>query len=194
MKGQIVEWNDSKGYGFISALEGEMKVFIHVSSVKNTSNRPKLDDKVTFEVSEDAKGRFNAKNVVIHGANGFPVTVLFGFTFLSIACASVVVFDGEWVWIPLYLVTSVMTYLAFFLDKEAAKKGKWRTSENTLHLFSLVGGWPGALFAQFHLRHKSRKQPFKFILWMTIALNIGAFSWSFTSEGQQILQDVLGKF
>jgi len=194
MKGQIVEWNDSKGYGFISALEGEMKVFVHVSSVKNTSNRPKLNDKVTFEVSEDAKGRFNAKNVVIRGANGFPVTVLFGFTFLSTACASVVVFDGEWVWIPLYLVTSIMTYLAFFLDKEAAKKGKWRTSENTLHLFSLVGGWPGALFAQFHLRHKSRKQPFKFILWMTIALNIGAFSWSFTSEGQQILQDVLGKF
>ncbi|MBE3981447.1 cold shock domain-containing protein, partial [Vibrio parahaemolyticus] len=28
MKGKVVEWNDSKGYGFISALNGELRVFL----------------------------------------------------------------------------------------------------------------------------------------------------------------------
>ncbi|MBC5853476.1 cold-shock protein, partial [Vibrio parahaemolyticus] len=28
IKGKVVEWNDSKGYGFISALNGELRVFL----------------------------------------------------------------------------------------------------------------------------------------------------------------------
>ncbi|MGY0614871.1 DUF1294 domain-containing protein [Vibrio sp. FJH11] len=192
MKGQIVEWHDSKGYGFISASNGERKVFVHVSSVKKSRRRPKLNDTVTFEVSKDNKGRFNAENVVIQGANGFPVAVLFGFTFLVAAFASVVVFDGSLLLIPFYLAISVFTYLMFAWDKQAAQNGNWRTPENTLHLLSLAGGWPGALLAQFQLRHKSKKQPFKFILWITVALNICAFTWSLTDSGREIIQNVVG--
>lgn len=49
--------------------------------------------------------------------------------------------------------------------------------------FALIGGWPGALIAQNQLRHKSQKQPFKAILWMTIVLNCSAFIWLLTPEG-----------
>ncbi|MCO7025436.1 cold shock domain-containing protein [Vibrio paracholerae] len=31
IKGKVVEWNDSKGYGFISALNGELRVFLRIS-------------------------------------------------------------------------------------------------------------------------------------------------------------------
>jgi len=48
-------------------------------------------------------------------------------------------------------------------SKSAARKGAWRTQESTLHLLSLVGGWPGALVAQQKLRHKSKKQSFRFV-------------------------------
>lgn len=192
MKGQIVEWNDSKGYGFISASNSERKVFIHVSSVNKSMRRPKLNDRVTFEISKDSKGRSNAENVVIQGVDSFPLTVLFGFTFLVAAFASVVVFDGSLLLIPLYLALSVFTYLMFAWDKQAAQNGNWRTPENTLHLLSLAGGWPGALLAQFQLRHKSKKQPFKSILWINIALNIGAFTWSLTDSGREIIQNVVG--
>ncbi|EHZ2848437.1 cold shock domain-containing protein, partial [Vibrio vulnificus] len=41
IKGQIIEWNDEKGYGFISAIGGELKVFFHISSVTNRGYRPK---------------------------------------------------------------------------------------------------------------------------------------------------------
>ncbi|HCM1428291.1 TPA: cold shock and DUF1294 domain-containing protein [Vibrio parahaemolyticus] len=194
MKGQIVEWNDNKGYGFISSVGGELRVFFHISSIKNRGYRPKLNDSVTFDVTEDKKGRFNAENVLVQGANGFPYTVLFGFSFLVAATASITMFNGVILLIPVYLILSIFTYLMFAWDKQAAQNGSWRTPENTLHTLSFVGGWPGALLAQFQLRHKSRKQPFKFILWVTIVLNISGFVWLFTESGRKLIQGVLSFF
>lgn len=194
IKGQVIEWNDSKGYGFISSVGGELKVFFHISSVTNPGYRPKLQDSVTFEVTQDNKGRLNAENVTVQGVNGFPFTVLFGFSFLVAATASVIVFNGEKILIPLYVVLSIFTYFMFAWDKQAALSGDWRTPEKTLHILSLLGGWPGALLAQFQLRHKSRKQPFKFILWVTILLNVCGFLWLFTEQGRNLALGVLNLF
>ncbi|EJB8544054.1 DUF1294 domain-containing protein [Vibrio parahaemolyticus] len=194
MKGQIVEWNDTKGYGFILSVGGDLRVFFHISSITNRGYRPKLQDSVTFDVAEDKKGRLNAANVVVQGVNGFPYTVLFGFSFLVAVTASITVFNGEILLIPLYLVLSIFTYFMFAWDKQAAQTGSWRTPENTLHTLSLAGGWPGALLAQFQLRHKSRKQPFKFILWVTIALNIAGFVWLFSESGRSLVQGVVTAF
>ena len=44
--------------------------------------------------------------------------------------------------------------------------------ENALHLLALAGGWPGALLAQQFLRHKSTKQEFRQVFWVTVLLNI----------------------
>ena len=90
-----------------------------------------------------------------------------------------------------YLVVSTASYVAYALDKLAAKKGGWRTSESTLHLFSLVGGWPGALIAQNGLRHKTRKQPFRMVFWATVALNCAAFIWLFTPQGAKAWQSAV---
>ena len=81
----------------------------------------------------------------------------------------------------------------YALDKSAAKNGKWRTPERTLHIMSLVGGWPGAIIAQQKLRHKSKKNSFRFVLWITVLLNCGAFTWLFTPNGATTLQSFLGK-
>ena len=80
------------------------------------------------------------------------------------------------------------------VDKKAAQTGQWRTPENSLHMLSLFGGWPGALFAQNQLRHKSKKQPFKAILWFTIILNISAFLWTFTPSGVTVIQRISSVF
>lgn len=66
------------------------------------------------------------------------------------------------------VLLSALTYLLYAKDKRAARKELRRTPEKTLHLFALVGGWPGALLAQAQLRHKTQKQPFKTLLWLTI--------------------------
>ncbi|WP_232012657.1 DUF1294 domain-containing protein [Vibrio aphrogenes] len=66
---------------------------------------------------------------------------------------------------------SLITFLVYWKDKRAAVKGAWRTPEKTLHLLSLLGGWPGALMAQRMLRHKSRKFKFQFIFWLVVIMN-----------------------
>lgn len=74
-----------------------------------------------------------------------------------------------------YAGLSLFTLLAYALDKSAAVAGRWRTPERTLHALSLAGGWPGALLAQQLLRHKTRKQPFAAVFWLTALANVGGF-------------------
>jgi uncharacterized membrane protein YsdA (DUF1294 family) len=44
-------------------------------------------------------------------------------------------------------------------------------------MLGLFGGWPGAVLAQQWLRHKTVKQPFRQMFWLTVALNIACFLW-----------------
>ena len=92
----------------------------------------------------------------------------------------------------LYFIISLLTFLLYAKDKSAAKKGAWRTPESTLHLFSLFGGWPGALVAQQRLRHKSKKQPFRFVFWLTVLLNCAGFLWLLTPTGAAKLNLLIG--
>ena len=74
-----------------------------------------------------------------------------------------------------YLVASLVCFVAYALDKSAAAQGRWRISEATLLGLGLVGGWPGALVAQQVLRHKSSKAEFRAAFWGTVLLNVAAF-------------------
>lgn len=76
----------------------------------------------------------------------------------------------------LYLGISVCTFLLYGWDKAAAQSGQWRVRESTLHVLGLLGGWPGALFAQKVFRHKSRKLSFKVVLWVTVVVNCSALA------------------
>lgn len=71
-----------------------------------------------------------------------------------------------------YCTLSVMAYGLYAWDKRAALKGNRRISEKNLHWLALLGGWPGALCAQQHLRHKSQKISFKIGLWLTVLINL----------------------
>lgn len=66
-------------------------------------------------------------------------------------------------------------FIAYALDKFAARTGRWRISENTLLLLGLACGWPGAILAQQWLRHKSSKASFRRQFWVTVAVNIAVF-------------------
>ncbi|WMD22102.1 DUF1294 domain-containing protein [Achromobacter seleniivolatilans] len=74
-----------------------------------------------------------------------------------------------------YLALSAITLALYAVDKAAARADRRRISENTLHLFSLVGGWPGALIGQQWLRHKTVKAEFRFVFWITVVINVTAF-------------------
>ncbi|MGF1869935.1 DUF1294 domain-containing protein [Photobacterium indicum] len=185
MNGKIIEWNDQKGYGFIAPNFGNERFFFHIKSLKNRNVRPKLNDVVSFEVTQDKQKRINASNVVLTDSklNGLPLSIMFCCSYLVFVAGSIFVLGTSVLLLTVYVLLSIFTFAIYAWDKSAAKKGEWRTSENTLHFFALIGGWPGALIAQNQLRHKSQKQPFKAILWMTIVLNCSAFIWLLTPEG-----------
>ncbi|HNX04134.1 MAG TPA: cold shock and DUF1294 domain-containing protein [Opitutales bacterium] len=92
----------------------------------------------------------------------------------------------------LYIAASLVTFLFYANDKHAAKTGGWRTKERTLHLLELFGGWPGALFAQRLLHHKSRKTSYQVEFWIVTALNLGFYAWTFTEQGAIIAHQVFG--
>jgi uncharacterized membrane protein YsdA (DUF1294 family) len=76
-----------------------------------------------------------------------------------------------------YLLASTVCFIAYALDKSAARAGARRTPERTLLLLGLAGGWPGAVLAQQWLRHKTRKQPFQALFWLTVAVHAGLAGW-----------------
>jgi len=78
-------------------------------------------------------------------------------------------------------VISLVTYHLYSYDKRNAEFNgpskvlqRPRIPEKTLHMLSLAGGWPGALFAQQTLRHKTIKQPFQRVFWCTVVANVMA--------------------
>ena len=80
------------------------------------------------------------------------------------------------IYVPGYISSlSLITFIMYAWDKRQAKQSGHkkvnRTSERTLQLLSLFGGWPGALIAQQWLRHKSQKRRFIVVLWLCIILN-----------------------
>ena len=87
-----------------------------------------------------------------------------------------------------------MTFIAYAIDKSAARQDKWRIPEAHLHLLAVIGGWPGALIAQHVLRHKTRKPSFRFFFWITVFLNLGIFFWAKTPNGAAVFQPVTEAF
>ena len=75
-----------------------------------------------------------------------------------------------------YGAASVLCFIAYALDKSAARGKRRRTPERTLLLLGLACGWPGAVLAQQWLRHKSSKASFRVKFWGTAALNVAAFA------------------
>ncbi|HEX4999293.1 MAG TPA: cold shock and DUF1294 domain-containing protein [Terriglobia bacterium] len=191
--GRITTWNDDRGYGFISPGGGEEQVFVHIKAFSNRHRRPIGNELVTYEAVLDEKRRMRAEHVEFIGDSS-PVPVQRGTIALAIPVLFLMflwaaVFWGQLprVVLVLYLVTSVVSLFAYAHDKSAAKKEQWRTPENTLHLLSVIGGWPGAFVAQKWFRHKSRKESFQSVFWATVVLNLFGLAWVRSSSGAAVL-------
>lgn len=198
-KGKITSWNDEKGYGFVSSLSGGKRVFIHVSAFNNRNRRPEVGQVVTYGISSDEQGRPCAVTATLAGdilqqnkiKSGFGISVFLAIIFVSIVAISVLAGKLPPIIFAIYIGLSIITYIIYAMDKSAANKGTWRTQESTLHLLALAGGWPGALVAQQKLRHKSKKESFRFVFWVTVLLNFGVFVWLFSSAGSDLLNSLI---
>lgn len=200
--GRIRSWKDERGFGFITPSGGGEEVFAHISAFVNRSRRPTGNEAVTYEMRTDARGRPQASRVRFAGDRtrqstpgtiGVVYAIAAAGTFLSVVASSVAWGKLPSVVLTVYLSASAVAFVAYAWDKFAARNNRWRTSESTLHLLGLSGGWPGALVARHALRHKSQKQPFVVTFWVTVVLNIVALGWFLSPTGQTFLESILGQ-
>jgi uncharacterized membrane protein YsdA (DUF1294 family) len=81
-------------------------------------------------------------------------------------------------WVLLFVAAlNLITFGVYHRDKKAAVRNTRRTPENTLHILSLLGGWPGAFLVQRIFRHKSRKAGFQAVFWITVVVNVSVLAW-----------------
>ncbi|NOQ78845.1 MAG: DUF1294 domain-containing protein [Gammaproteobacteria bacterium] len=198
-KGKITNWNDDKGFGFITPVGDGKQIFIHVKAFKNRNTRPEINQIVTYDISKDNQGRVCAENAsrledksTKRSKNNISATsVIIVFVFAIFLALSVLTAKIPVIVLAFYSVASLLTFIMYAVDKSAAQNGDWRTPESTLHFLSLAGGWPGALIAQQKLRHKSKKQSFRAVFWVTVFINFSAFIWLLTPNGNTFLQSFM---
>ncbi len=185
--GRINGWKDDKGYGFVTPHGGGMRAFLHIKAFQAATRRPAEGDLISYETQTDAKGRLNAIEVRFAGQRVDARTKARGLTsmrmprlaigaaFLLLAVALMVMGIAPALLTLLYLLMSAVSYIAYFLDKDAAgKRRRQRTPEATLHMLDVLGGWPGALIAQQQGRHKTVKATFQIGFWLSVVANLTA--------------------
>lgn len=191
VRGRITKWNDEKGFGFITPSSGGNQVFVHIKALPRGVKRPQVGTEVTYETVNDGQGRTRAESVSFIGGQlslGPAVKAFIASSLFLVFVATIAAYDRlPFAVLWLYLGMSVLSICLYALDKSAAKKGGQRTPENTLHTLSLFGGWPGAMYAQQLLRHKSSKTSFRVVFWLTMIINVTALIYLLSPYGSPYL-------
>lgn len=69
LQGKVSEWNDERGFGFVTQNGTGSRAFFHVSELTGNRKRPTIGSLITYEVGKDAKGRVQARNVRFVGVD-----------------------------------------------------------------------------------------------------------------------------
>jgi uncharacterized membrane protein YsdA (DUF1294 family)/cold shock CspA family protein len=199
--GRITEWNDDRGFGFVTPNGGGDRAFVHIKAFERGSSRPTAGMLISYELLKDDKGRFTAKGVRFVGQKPKPEATAgsawprktVGSLFLAVVALGWLFAKIPTIIALTYGVMSALAILLYGMDKSAAINNRWRTKESTLHFVGLAGGWPGALLAQDIFRHKSKKAEFQSVFWITVVLNCAGLAWLLaTGNAIAINQAILG--
>jgi uncharacterized membrane protein YsdA (DUF1294 family)/cold shock CspA family protein len=183
-QGILADWNDDRGFGFITPVAGGPRVFVHVSAFPR-GRRPATNDPVTYSLSRDERNRPSASDVLYvvpdrsirTGTRGHQMALATATLFFALLVGLVALERAPVLLLAPYGLFSVVGFAMYRADKFAAERGTWRISEANLHAIALVGGWPGALVARRVFRHKTTKQPFRTIFWGTVIANCAGLAW-----------------
>lgn len=62
--GTLTKWNDDRGFGFITPIQGGPEVFAHISAFPRDGQRPRLGERLSFEIGIGKDGKQQAKSIV----------------------------------------------------------------------------------------------------------------------------------
>lgn len=176
-EGEIIQWNDERGFGFIQPKDGAERVFFHIS-VFPPGERPVVGQPVSFALESSPKGP-RAKKIFLSqtkraghkraSAWAWVVPVISGF--ILFLAGAVLLRPMGMAMVIWYALVSLVTFAAYGWDKDRAGYSLGRMPEKNLHVLAVIGGWPGALPGQAFFRHKTRKASFRQVFWLTVGLN-----------------------
>ena len=87
---------------------------------------------------------------------------------------------GKANWIIYYLVLiNLVSFLAFLIDKNKARKKEWRIPEKSLMTLAIIGGSIGSLVGMHVIRHKAQKILFRVGVPIILILQIILFCYLF---------------
>lgn len=184
-EGTLADWDDARGFGFVSPAGSRDRVFVHVRAFGDR-RRPRSGDRISFVVAQDDHGRPRATDVRYAGrarraGNDVTVAALAAAAFFCVLGGAVAVDRLPVLTLSIDGTLSLVALVLYRSDKRAAERGTWRTPEVTLLAVGLLGGWPGALVARALFRHKTRKQPFVALFWLTVVAHCAALAWASTT-------------
>lgn len=205
VQGKIVNWDNQKGFGFAKCDALNNDVFVHKTAFLKHSPDPQVNDLIRFTLSKDKDDRPFAKSARFldarKTARPAPTKSDMRLGSLILPITSLLALLIGWqlerapvtilIWV---LCISLFTFWMYARDKSKAQNNKWRTSERTLLFYGVVGGWPGAIFAQQLLRHKTHKVVFKRYFWLTVVINMTLLGWLHTNQGQFYTGPYLAEF
>lgn len=178
-QGTVKEYKRDRGFGFIRPDAGGSDVFLHVTELRRHQRLPKAGDRVSYIMIRDRRGRIRAKQARLVGlkpswnVQAGIVAWCFGLEIVLMALLGLMPMEplliGHFV---VMLIMGPATFEAYGIDKRRAELGKSRIPEITLHTMELLGGWPGALFAQHMFRHKLQKLQYQIVYSAIVFFNI----------------------
>ena len=182
--GRLTEWNDKKGFGFVSPNGGGERAFVHIRAFQRGSRRPVTGDLISYSHGKDTHGRLQALDIRLAGQKieaprRPPRLPRIAMGLGALAAIGGLALGGILPW-PLaitYLAMSTLSWTMYCLDKFSAGRGARRTPEATLHLVDLLCGWPGGLVAHQQFRHKTAKASFQRMYWATVLFNLAGVAW-----------------
>ncbi|GAB4218044.1 MAG: cold shock domain-containing protein [Synechococcales cyanobacterium] len=68
-KGQLIKWNDDRGFGFVKPSEGGKDIFLHISAIETTGRRPQIGDTIFYSLVTEADGKIRAVGASIQGVS-----------------------------------------------------------------------------------------------------------------------------
>ena len=58
------------------------------------------------------------------------------------------------------IIINIIGFSVMYIDKQKAKKGKWRIPEKTIFIITVLGGGIGTISGMYTFRHKTQKLHF----------------------------------
>lgn len=65
--GNLIKWNDDRGFGFISSSQHADEIFVHISAFPRDGARPKVGELISFEIDTEKSGKTRAVRILRPG-------------------------------------------------------------------------------------------------------------------------------